>query len=132
PRSSKAGTAPTATLPSEREIAAFIERFALKQPDWMPDWQWQRVQELLALGGQSDFPQTIEGYYEWIDHNLAFAPRRWSGFDASEKTQEYALYQDAMPEPVKDHHKLYWESWLMPDVEAKGMAHGYIGGNDFR
>ncbi|MBK9140843.1 MAG: hypothetical protein IPM17_19170 [Verrucomicrobia bacterium] len=41
----------------------------------MPDWQWQRVQELKALGRVRDYPATPEAYGQWMDEMLARPPR---------------------------------------------------------
>jgi hypothetical protein len=45
---------------------------------------------------------------------------------------EYAMYHEAMPEPVKDNLRLYWWAWLMPDREYASLVHGYIGGQQAR
>jgi len=115
--------APTAVLPSREQHASFVERFGFRRPAWMPDWQWARVQELRALGGTREFPPTYEAYLKWLDEILGAAPRRWSGFDAAEKTQEFALYREAMPEPVRDAHRLYWWAWLVPHLDISQMPH---------
>jgi len=39
---------PTAVMPTAEQLAGFIERHRRK-PEWMPDWQWERVRELAAL-----------------------------------------------------------------------------------
>ena len=39
--------APTAVMPSEEQLQAMAAAYA-KKPAWMPEWQWQRVQELMA------------------------------------------------------------------------------------
>lgn len=117
------GGSPTAVVPTRDEHKKLVERFGFRRPQWMPDWQWARVQELRALGGSREFPQTYEEYLKWLDQILGAAPRRWSGFDAAEKTQEFALYQEAMPEPVRDAHRLYWWAWLVPHLEVSKMPH---------
>ena len=123
----KKGGAPTATMASPYRIRQFIEEFSFKKPAWMPDWQWQRVQELLALKGARPFPSSVDAYGRWLDEVLSWAPRRWSGFDSAEKLQEFLLYAKAIPEPVKEHFQLYWWAWLMPDRENKDLVQGYIG-----
>jgi hypothetical protein len=106
----------------------------------MPDWQWARVQEMVGYGGAHLFPSTQADYLNWIDEQLARAPRSWHGFDAAAAVENYCKYYDAMPEPVRDNWKLYWWSWLMPDRDfANGFdyngkhysfAQGYIGGKE--
>ena len=39
---------PTALIPSPEAVAALDQQFMV-QPKWMPDWQYQRVRELMAL-----------------------------------------------------------------------------------
>ncbi|MCG3147219.1 MAG: hypothetical protein PCFJNLEI_00657 [Verrucomicrobiae bacterium] len=123
------GGKPTALMPSATQIAGFVEKFKFAKPAWMPEWQWQRVQELYALGGARALPSTPEAFGRWIDGLLSVPPRAWSGFDAVERTQETLLYSEAMPEPVLDHQKLYWTAWLMPDRDISELVQGYIGGD---
>ena len=95
---------------------------------------------MIGYGGAHPFPQTPEDYDKWIDEQLARAPRSWKGFDPPELVENYFKNFDAMPDPVRDHWKLYWWSWLMPDrdfvhgFDYKGQhydfAQGYIGGKE--
>ena len=121
------GGAPTAVMPTPEQFKQYVEQFSFWKPEWMPDWQWQRVQELLALKGARPFPSSYDAYTKWLDEVTSWAPRRWAGFDAAERSQEYLLYKDAIPEPAKDHFKLYWWAWLMPDRDNKDLIQGYIG-----
>jgi hypothetical protein len=66
---------PSAVLPSAGQIRAFAAQHAFQRPAWMPDWQWQRVQELKALGRVRDYPATPEAYGQWMDEMLARPPR---------------------------------------------------------
>ncbi len=52
----------------------------------------------------------------------------WCGFQTAELTQDYALFADTWPAPVREHWKLYWWAWLMPDRDIKDLVQGYIGG----
>ncbi len=115
-------------MPSADQIRAFAAKHAFQRPSWMPDWQWQRVQELKALGHIQDYPATAEAYGKWMDDMLAKPPRTWDGFQAAEMTQDYSLFSDTWPAPVRDHWKLYWWAWLMPDRDIKDLAQGYTGG----
>jgi hypothetical protein len=119
---------PTAVMPDAAAIGAFAGRHAFQRPGWMPDWQWQRVRELQAAGHVQDYPATPEAYGKWIDAMLAKPPRTWDGFQAAEMTQEYALFAETWPAPVREHWKLYWWAWLMPDRDYQDLAQGYIGG----
>ncbi len=115
-------------MPTADHIRAFAAKHDFQRPVWMPDWQWQRVQELRAIGKTQDYPATIEAYGEWMDSMLAKPPRTWDGFQAAEMTQSYALFAETWPAPVGEHWKLYWWAWLMPDRDHRDLAHGYIGG----
>ena len=119
---------PTALMPTADQLRAFAEKHAFQRPAWMPNWQWQRVQELKALGHVQDYPATPEAYGRWIDAMLARPPRTWDGFQAAEMTQEYTLFADTWPAPVREHWKLYWWAWLMPDRDSKDLVQGYVGG----
>jgi hypothetical protein len=115
---------PTAVMPSAEQIRAFAEKHAFQRPAWMPEWQWHRVQELRALGKIQNYPATPDAYGKWIDAMLAKPPRTWDGFQAAEMTQDYALFSDTWPAPVRKHWKLDWWAWLMPDRDSKDLAVG--------
>ena len=119
---------PTAVMPGAEQIRAFAAPHAFQRPDWMPEWQWQRVQELRAIGHLQDYPATTEAYGKWMDTMLAEPPRTWDGFQAAEMTRDYALFADTWPGPVREHWKLYWWAWLMPDRDNQDLVQGYIGG----
>ena len=40
---------PTAVLPDDAGIRELIAAQAPTQPEWMPDWQWKRYQEMMAV-----------------------------------------------------------------------------------
>lgn len=121
---------PTALLPAnnDAELRALADRLGFRRPPWMPEWQWQHVQELASLGGGEDFPTTTESYLRWLDEQLARAPRSWAGFDAANLTTSYFRNLEALPEPVRDHWRLYWDAWLMPDRDISELVQGYVGG----
>lgn len=116
---------PTAVVPTAPEIRELARRFGFVRPEWMPDWQWARVRELNEMGGGFDFPSTPSGYEAWMDQMLGIPPRRWSGFDAARKLALYRRYQAAWPEPLREHWRLYWSSWLQPDRPAESLVQGY-------
>jgi hypothetical protein len=127
-RASKAGGVPSAVLPTEAEFEALKAKFGIRKLPWMPDWQWTHIDQLRGLGGNIDFPANYADYLKWLDKMLGFAPRRWDGFLGPKYAQLYFQYGEALPEPVKDHWRLYWWSWLMPDRANDTLVHGYIGG----
>jgi len=122
------GGKPTAVMPDPQAFEQLEARFGYQQPPWMPDWQWERVAQLIDLGGDQPFPQTYEEYEKWVDDQLGILPRRWAGFNAVEWAQNYLLYSPAMPEPLRDHWKQYWRAWLMPERDREDLVHGYVGG----
>ena len=123
---------PTAVIPSEARIREFARTLGFVQPAWMPDWQWARVRELNDLGGGFAFPSNATDYGKWLDEMLGTQPRRWSGFDAPRKLTLYRRYQEAWPDPVRDHWKLYWSSWLQPDRPWYQLVQGYTAVNQAR
>lgn len=115
------GGRPTAVMPDAETIREMAENVAFRQPDWMPDWQWQRVQELRRLGGGSAYADAFESgdeaqYRRQIDAILAVLPRYWLGWGVQEQLLVWHQYREAMPEYVRDHMKSYWEAWLYPDL----------------
>ncbi len=136
-KAKKNGGAPTAVIPNAEDFAKLSTKLGFARPKDMPEWQWRHIQELNALGGGWSFPTTINAYEKWLDEMLTWAPRRWGGFDATNNLQLYNKYYEAIPQPIRDHWKLYWSAWLMPDksypeFEHNGkkyrFAQGYIGG----
>jgi len=121
---------PTAVMPTAEQLQEFVAEHRFRRPEGMPDWQWQRVDELRKLGGIREYPTTLETYAKWIDDMLAKTPRTWSGFQAAEMTQAYFLLGDTWPAPVREHWQLYWQAWLMPDRDTSDLVQGYIGGRE--
>ena len=144
------GGLPTAVMPTDQQLKEWADRFAAK-PDWMPAWQWQRVQELLAVDRTEDPnapfwfqhvpqfqrnrirqkdkdgkflpPDPAMVYRLWIDGIIGRQPRGWSGFEAAkEMTQRYA-FKDALPGPARDAIATYWTAWLMPDRPTGELVH---------
>lgn len=138
--STPSGGRPTATLPSEAELAELSSRFADK-PAWMPFWQWNRITELRNLSGvqraKQPFYYTLvpefiikrlgealgpkrearpyDVYCAWIDSIIGRQPRGWSGFESASEMAQWFVYADALPEPARDAFRRYWTAWLMPD-----------------
>jgi len=138
------GGKPTAVMPSPEELDALAKRYAPRKPDWMPDWQWARVKQLLTLQGGEDTlaePFWVQftprylverrfgsqrkvaeprsrgqiAYEVWVDCLLATPPRGWHGFEASRALLPALVYKDALPGPARDTFEEYWTDWLMPD-----------------
>lgn len=116
---------PTAVVPSDARIRAFIERYKLRQPATMPDWQWTRVNELLdlAYGKKGGFPDSVEAYTKWIDHLNSLPYRQFRGHHTPLTTHDYILYSAAMPEAIREHMRRYWAGWLMPGRGYHELEH---------
>lgn len=124
PLSRKGEWKPTAVLPDEKAFEALREKYAFRKPAWMPDWQWQRAQELYRLDGQANaFPAERREYVKWIDEILRMPPRAWHGFQAADQLTLVYDFADAFPPPVLDHLRLYWTAWLMPHRDTWDMVH---------
>ena len=121
-KDSPRGGEPTAVMPDESRVEEIAEKHAFQQPEWMPDWQWQRVRELRALGGgridrrsKKLLSGDPEQYREVVNRILRTVPRYWLGWHIQEQLILYHMYGDAFPPYVHDHLKAYWEAWLYPD-----------------
>ncbi|MHB9133361.1 MAG: hypothetical protein ACYDBB_20025 [Armatimonadota bacterium] len=114
---------PTAVMPTPQELDAIIQKFALKRPAEMPEWQWKRVQELDAQGGGYRIPSDPAKYAKWLDEILADPPRYWNGWDVPDRLLTWYMYKDALPAPVQDHIKAYWAAWLMSDRPTSEFEH---------
>lgn len=132
PAAADAGALPPAGQPTAlnfgaAEVQAFIAKHAIRQSPGMPDWQWARVQELLALGGGNAFATTPEQYNAWLDDLLSTPYRMFRGHHTPLMAEHYLLYGDAMPEPVREHLRRYFEGWLMPGRPYTDLAHNQWG-----
>jgi len=83
------------------QVRDYAAKYGFRRPDWMSDWQWQRVQELKAIGRVQEYPAALEDYARWVDSMLAKPPRTWDGFQAAEMTQSYCLFGETWPAPVR-------------------------------
>lgn len=142
---------PTAVMPTAEELDAQAKRFAPRKPDWMPEWQWERVKQLLTIQGGEEMlaepfwaqfaPRYLVerrvgsekraaqprsraeiAYEVWVDCLLAMQPRGWHGFEASTQLLPALVYGDALPGPARDVFTEYWTNWLMPDRETAPPA----------
>lgn len=122
-KGTKNGGAPTATMPSEKEIAGYIERFGFRRPDGMPDWQWQRLLELKKLDSGGGFPTNVTGYVSWIDSLLATPPRQFLSHVTPQKAINAMRFRDALPEAVRENEFNYFNAWAMPWMRTEDMDH---------
>lgn len=145
------GGRPTAVIPSDDELKAIADRFSAR-PDWMPDWQWRRVQELLTVTRQGTFEGDADQpfwylfvsdhslnvnrvdrsdpaavYALWVDEMLGKQFRGWYGFDAAGLLMTYHAYGETMPEPVREHWRNYWKAWAMDDIPTRDILHCQSG-----
>ena len=146
-KSNGSGGRPTATLPTEQELAGLVKTFAAK-PTWMPLWQWTRVNELKSLAGgpradQPFFyelvpefvidrlaaqplplhePSPYDVYSAWVDSIIGRQPRGWSGFEPASEMAQWFVYGNALPGPAREAFQRYWTAWLMPDRKSASPA----------
>jgi len=121
---------PTAVMPSHKEIREMAQRISpqLNQPDWMPDWQWRRVQELKQIGGGVRFASSLDSgdpiqYAQVVNGIMHTVPRYWQGWGIQDDLLLWYLYGEMLPEPAKANIKTYWDSWLMPDRPTESFYH---------
>lgn len=123
----KTGGQPTAVMPDAAAIQAKAAQLTFRQPPWMPDWQWARVQELRRLGGGSGYADAIESgdpalYERQIREILAVPPRYWLGWGVQDQLLLWYQYHEALPAYVQDHMKAYWSAWLYPDLPNSAIT----------
>ena len=146
-KANRGGGSPTATLPSAEEVAEFARKFAAK-PAWMPEWQWQRVDELRdlsrtrrtdepffynfvpefvidrlrTLGKPPRQPSNFDVFGAWIDSIIGRQPRGWSGFEPASEMAQWFVYGSALPQPAREAFRRYWTAWLMPNRKSAPAA----------
>lgn len=119
---------PSAVSPTEAQVAQYIEQFAFRQPKEMPDWQWQRIQELLKLSpAHAGFAKDPKAYYAWVDDLLSIPYRQFRGHHTWLMAEHYLVYGAALPEPVREHLRRYFEGWLMPGRDYHELTHNQWG-----
>jgi len=124
------GGSPTALMPTAHQMQELARQHGFTKPAWMPDWQWERVQELRELDGgaisrwsaqlESGDPAQFERLIQDI---LRTPPRYWKGWGIQDDLLLWYRYGDMLPAPVQDHIRTYWEAWLMPDVPTERFFH---------
>jgi hypothetical protein len=123
----KTGGQPTAIMPAAAAIKALSEKLAFRQPQWMPDWQWRRVQELRKLGGGSEYADAIESgdpalFERQMRAILAIPPRFWQGWGVQDQLLLWNQYGEALPAYVRDHMLDYWRAWLYPELPNEAIT----------
>ena len=53
--------------------------------------------------------------------------RMFTGHHTPLSAHTYLLYQDGMPEPLREHMRRYWEAWLMPGRPYTELQHNQWG-----
>ena len=121
------GTPSVRYPPNEPQLAAQDRR----QPPGVPDWSWQRIQELhglctdprdvaLFLGRGYNyatlFANDPTAYMASMKALLQMPPRHWQGHQTTDFAILVNAYPDLLPPAVQDHLRLYWEAWLHPNV----------------
>lgn len=119
---------PTAVMPTDEELRAMAAQGVFRQPDWMPDWQWERVRELRDIGGGVRWSEAFqtgdpELYARTITNILRMPLRYFRGWELQDELLLWYLYRDVLPAPVQDHLAAYWDSWLMPDIPTQDFFH---------
>lgn len=118
--------APSATVAGPAEFEALYGRHGAAPPEWMPEWQWNRVAELMAAentAGLCEFPDTYDRYLQWLDDLLGWTPRHFIGHRTPRRAAVALRHRAAMPEPVRAHLATYWRGWLMPDRRHDQLVH---------
>jgi len=113
--------------PNEPQLAAQARR----QPPGVPDWSWQRIQELhglatdprdttLYLGRGYNFATLFandpDAYLSSMKNLLQLPPRHWEGHQTTDFAILVNAYPHLLPPAVQDHLRVYWEAWLHPEV----------------
>jgi hypothetical protein len=119
---------PTAIMPTPQELKGYMNRFAFKQPKDMPEWQWRRVKDLFSLtADEGGFPESTDAYNAWVDYTLSLSYRMFRGHHTPLSTHMYLLYQEGMPEVMREHLRNYWAAWLMPGRPYTELQHNQWG-----
>ena len=130
--------APTARMPDAAGLTALANARSGK-PDWMPDWQWQRVCELMAISDPvlpeapfwyrlvhppaAPHEDAAAVFARWVDDVLGRPPRGWCGFEVGRELTQWHLYGDLLPAPAQEAFRLYWRCWLREDRDGAPAEH---------
>ena len=118
---------PTAVIPGREQLAA-LAKVRSGKPAWMPDWQWQRVQELMRLANPklADEPfwfQFVPDYIIQRIAGVAGGPKnaaQWGGLRAPPEAVYTAWVDQLIARPVRG-----WGGF----ESARAMAEWYLYGD---
>ena len=92
------GGRPTAVMPTPAELKAIEARFRLARRPDMPEWQWERIQELLAAvygAGTQEDPFWFEFVPSHIKNRLRVGPDgKWAQTAPPDPAKVYEAYVD--------------------------------------
>ena len=104
---------PTAVVPSAAAVAALNERF-LARPAWMPEWQYARVRELMALesgGVVQPFYYRVAPEYVTKDVIAKAKQKAGKGVDVPQAELDYAVYLSWL-DWIHGRPPRFWEGHL--------------------
>ncbi|MEI6519544.1 MAG: hypothetical protein WCO98_05845 [bacterium] len=96
-KTGKGGKA-TAFIPSREELEKIAAKYSVTKPAWMPEWQWVRVKEMLAVEGG----EAIADEPFWFQFVEGYVKGRFNGKYKDSKGVEHPG-----PDPVK-----IYETWV--------------------
>ena len=117
----------------------------LARPTNLPQWQWQRINELrqlhadpadstLSLGRGVNFAAFFSSnstnYLNAVQNLLAMPPRTWQGHLTSDFALLAVAYGALLPPGARDYLHEYWRAWLMPEIEQPFDE--FLGGGTHR
>ncbi len=110
-------------MPDER-IQEDLNTRALRQPEDMPDWQWQRVLEVRSLGqARAPRPESVDEFIAVCNGMLSRPPRWYMGAGVQDWILFERRYGDLIPPHVRDHLANWWEAWLIPHYTHEQLVH---------
>ncbi len=141
-RENGAGERPSTVIPDN--LPALAEKLRERRRATMPDWMWQRVQEVDAITpywgaehGYEWFTQTVraleagdpERLRRGVDLLLSQPPGWFAGHQHIEYVLPLFLYGELLPEVARYHLSKSFEArWPRPLLPDKVFAHGKIRG----
>ncbi len=119
----------TAVMPDKKTFEAYKRKHGVHKPAGMPDWQFKRIRELLSLrqGRELAFPESYDAYGKWVDSYNNTPYRQFTGHHTPVTACEMVVFGKALPAPVLEHMKRYWDGWLMPGKPYYETVHNQFG-----
>ena len=127
----------TPSIAFPEDLAEKAEKY-FARPEGMPDWQWERVQELMNFGnagyiGRFNIAplrgEDEQAYLEAMKNLMMTPPRYWNGHLTTDLAIVPVRYGELLPPGVIDHLKLYWTAWVHPELErASDLPKNYVDG----